>query len=189
MKGLYLRIGTFFVILEGAFMLLDFLDSELTKINYFCKNFFKMPKISNRALHMPASPMRKLIPYALKAKKNGTKVYHLNIGQPDIETPYQFWEAIKNIDRKVLEYSPSNGFEEVRIKYATFFQKRYIPRPEWYLGWTIKGYTEFDVSASLVRLSKFGLIELMFDRTAGSDEYDWSLKGRLSRLEQKLTWR
>lgn len=74
---------------------------------------------------MPSSPIRKLAPFAEQAKKNGIKIYHLNIGQPDIETPYQFWDAIKNIDRKVLEYSPSNGFEEVRIKYATFFQKKY----------------------------------------------------------------
>ena len=71
---------------------------------------------------MPASPIRKLAPYAEQAKKDGIHIYHLNIGQPDIETPYQFWEAIKKIDRKVLEYSPSNGFEEVRDKYATFFQ-------------------------------------------------------------------
>ena len=74
---------------------------------------------------MPASPIRKLAPFAEQAKKDGIKIYHLNIGQPDIETPYQFWEAIKKIDRKVLEYSPSNGFEEVRIKYAQFFQKKY----------------------------------------------------------------
>lgn len=74
---------------------------------------------------MPSSPIRKLAPFAEQAKKNGIKIYHLNIGQPDIETPHQFWDAIKNIDRKVLEYSPSNGFEEVRIKYATFFQKKY----------------------------------------------------------------
>lgn len=74
---------------------------------------------------MPASPIRKLAPFAEQAKKNGINIYHLNIGQPDIETPHQFWEAIKNIDRKVLEYSPSNGFEEVRNKYAQFFQKRY----------------------------------------------------------------
>lgn len=74
---------------------------------------------------MPASPIRKLAPYAEQAKKNGIHIYHLNIGQPDIETPHQFWNAIKNIDRKVLEYSPSNGFEEVRNKYAQFFQIRY----------------------------------------------------------------
>ena len=74
---------------------------------------------------MPASPIRKLAPYAEEAKKNDIRIYHLNIGQPDIETPYQFWDAIKKIDRKVLEYSPSNGFEEIRNKYAEFFQNRY----------------------------------------------------------------
>ena len=74
---------------------------------------------------MPASPIRKLAPYAEQAKKNGIRIFHLNIGQPDIETPYQFWDAIKKIDRKVLEYSPSNGFEEIRNKYAEFFQNRY----------------------------------------------------------------
>jgi len=84
-----------------------------------------MPRISNKGKSMPASPIRKLAPFAEQAKKNGINIYHLNIGQPDIETPHQFWEAIKNIDRKVLEYSPSNGFEEVRNKYAQFFQKRY----------------------------------------------------------------
>ncbi len=84
-----------------------------------------MPKISNKGKSMPASPIRKLAPYAEEAKKNGIRIYHLNIGQPDIETPYQFWDAIKKIDRKVLEYSPSNGFEEIRNKYAEFFQNRY----------------------------------------------------------------
>lgn len=84
-----------------------------------------MPKISQKGNAMPASPIRKLAPYAEQAKKNGIHIYHLNIGQPDIETPYQFWDAIKKIDRKVLEYSPSNGFEEVRNKYAHFFQNRY----------------------------------------------------------------
>jgi aspartate aminotransferase len=84
-----------------------------------------MPKISQKGNAMPASPIRKLAPYAEQAKKKGIHIYHLNIGQPDIETPYQFWDAIKKIDRKVLEYSPSNGFEEVRNKYAHFFQNRY----------------------------------------------------------------
>jgi aspartate aminotransferase len=84
-----------------------------------------MPKISQKGSAMPASPIRKLAPYAEQAKKNGIHIYHLNIGQPDIETPYQFWDAIKKIDRKVLEYSPSNGYEEVRNKYAEFFQNRY----------------------------------------------------------------
>ncbi|MFN8259305.1 MAG: pyridoxal phosphate-dependent aminotransferase [Chitinophagales bacterium] len=84
-----------------------------------------MPKISNKGNAMPASPIRKLAPYAEQAKRNGMHIYHLNIGQPDIETPYQFWDAIKKLDRKVLEYSPSNGYEEVRNKYAHFFQNRY----------------------------------------------------------------
>lgn len=84
-----------------------------------------MPKISDKGNSMPASPIRKLAPFAEQAKKNGIHIYHLNIGQPDIETPYQFWESIKKMDRKVLEYSPSNGFEEVRQKYASFFQNRY----------------------------------------------------------------
>jgi aspartate aminotransferase len=74
---------------------------------------------------MPASPIRKLAPYAEQARRNGIHIYHLNIGQPDIETPHQFWDAVKNIDRKVLEYSPSNGFEEVRRNYAHFFRSRY----------------------------------------------------------------
>ncbi|MDB5227327.1 MAG: aspC [Bacteroidota bacterium] len=74
---------------------------------------------------MPASPIRKLAPFAEQAKRNGIHIYHLNIGQPDIETPAQFWNTIKDIDRKVLEYSPSNGFEEVRQGYAGFFQTRY----------------------------------------------------------------
>lgn len=84
-----------------------------------------MPEISNKGRAMPASPIRKLAPFAEQAKKRGIHIYHLNIGQPDVETPHQFWDAIKNIDRKVLEYSPSNGFEDLRKKYAAFFQTRY----------------------------------------------------------------
>lgn len=68
-----------------------------------------MPKISQRALNMPASPVRKLVPYAIKAKEKGIKVYHLNIGQPDIKTPETALNAIKNIDLKVLEYALSEG--------------------------------------------------------------------------------
>lgn len=90
---------------------------------YFCET--NMPSISKKGQRMPASPIRKLAPYAEQAKKNGIHIYHLNIGQPDIETPYQFWDAVKNIDRKVLEYAPSNGFEEVRNGYSIFFQNRY----------------------------------------------------------------
>ena len=60
---------------------------------------------------MPASPIRKLVPYAEAAKKRGTKVYHLNIGQPDIETPASILDAVKNCNIKVLEYSHSAGNE------------------------------------------------------------------------------
>lgn len=84
-----------------------------------------MPTISNKGKAMPASPIRKLAPFAVQAKKKGIHIYHMNIGQPDIETPYQFWDAIKRIDRSVLEYSPSEGYEEVREKYAQFFRTRY----------------------------------------------------------------
>ncbi len=89
---------------------------------YFC--YHAMPKISQKGLNMPASPIRKLARYAEAAKKRGVHIYHLNIGQPDIETPKQFWDVVHNLDRKVLEYSPSNGFEEVRKKYAAYYQNR-----------------------------------------------------------------
>lgn len=73
-----------------------------------------MPEISLRAQNMPASPVRKLVPFALKAKSKGTKVYHLNIGQPDIPTPKNALEAIKNINLEVLEYALSEGNLEYR---------------------------------------------------------------------------
>ena len=77
-----------------------------------------MPKISRKATIMPESPIRKLVPYAEKAKKAGNHVYHLNIGQPDIESPKAAIDAIKNIDLKVIEYSHSAGFESYRVKLA-----------------------------------------------------------------------
>jgi len=73
---------------------------------------------------MPSSPIRKLAQYAEAAKKKGTKIYHLNIGQPDIATPKEFWNAVKNIDLNVLAYSPSNGFEDLRIRYARYFSEK-----------------------------------------------------------------
>lgn len=76
---------------------------------------------------MPESPIRKLVPFAEAAKKRGTTVYHLNIGQPDIESPKVAIEAIKNIDLKVLEYSHSAGFESYRNKLATYYIKHDIP--------------------------------------------------------------
>ncbi len=80
-----------------------------------------MPKISQRAEHMPASPVRKLVPFALEAKKKGISVYHLNIGQPDIETPETALNAIKNIDLKVLEYALSEGNLEYRTALSTYY--------------------------------------------------------------------
>jgi aspartate aminotransferase len=86
-----------------------------------------MPKISLKAEQMPASPIRKLVPYAEAAKKRGTQIFHLNIGQPDIETPASFLQAIKNTDIKVLEYSHSAGIESYRRKLATYYGKHHIP--------------------------------------------------------------
>ncbi len=86
-----------------------------------------MPKISQKANEMPASPIRKLVPYADIAKQKGKIVYHLNIGQPDIETPEVALNAIKNMDRKVIEYSHSAGFESYRTKLAAYYQKTRIP--------------------------------------------------------------
>lgn len=81
-----------------------------------------MPKISEKAVAMPASPIRKLVPYAEEAKRKGRTVYHLNIGQPDIETPQVALDAIKNMDRTVLEYSHSAGFESYRKGLAAYYQ-------------------------------------------------------------------
>lgn len=80
-----------------------------------------MPKISQRATEMPASPIRKLIPYSIDAKNRGTKVYHLNIGQPDIHTPETALNALKNIDLKVLEYSLSEGNLEYRTALNNYY--------------------------------------------------------------------
>lgn len=80
-----------------------------------------MPEISLRAKKMPASPVRKLVPFALKAKSNGTKVYHLNIGQPDIPTPKNALEAIKNVNLEVLEYALSEGNLEYRTALKDYY--------------------------------------------------------------------
>jgi aspartate aminotransferase len=81
-----------------------------------------MPKISERGCKMPASPIRKLVPFAEAAKKRGIKVYHLNIGQPDIQTPEVALKAIRNFDQKVIEYSHSAGNESYRRKLADYYQ-------------------------------------------------------------------
>ena len=82
-----------------------------------------MPKISIRGTEMPASPIRKLAPLAYDAKSRGIKVYHLNIGQPDLPTPQCAIDAIKNIDRKILEYSPSQGYLSYRQKLTGYYAK------------------------------------------------------------------
>ena len=81
-----------------------------------------MPKISHKGLRMPESPIRKLVPFAEKAKKNGKKVFHLNIGQPDIQTPQVALDAISNFSKKVVEYSHSAGFESYRIGLSKYYQ-------------------------------------------------------------------
>jgi aspartate aminotransferase len=83
-----------------------------------------MPNISEKAIAMPSSPIRKLVPYAEQAKKLGRTVYHLNIGQPDIETPKVVLDKMRNLDLEVVEYSHSAGFESYReglIKYYAKF--------------------------------------------------------------------
>ena len=82
-----------------------------------------MPQISVRGLEMPESPIRKLAPLAVAAKQRGVKVYHLNIGQPDLSTPEVAIEAIRNIDRKILEYSPSQGNLSYREKLVDYYRK------------------------------------------------------------------
>ena len=82
-----------------------------------------MPEISVRGLEMPESPIRKLAPLAAAAKERGTKVYHLKIGQPDLPTPQCGLDALKNIDRKILEYSPSQGNLSYRKKLCDFYKK------------------------------------------------------------------
>jgi aspartate aminotransferase len=86
-----------------------------------------MPKIAQKAIDMPASPIRKLVPYADAAKKKGKVVYHLNIGQPDIETPEVALNAIKNFDQKVIEYTHSAGLESYRNGLSAFYQRTGLP--------------------------------------------------------------
>ena len=85
-----------------------------------------MPKLSQRAIEMPASPIRKLAPFATQAKARGIKVYHLNIGQPDLPTPQEGLDALKHVDRKVLEYSPSQGIQSYLDKLVGYYAKHNI---------------------------------------------------------------
>jgi aspartate aminotransferase len=81
-----------------------------------------MPKISSKAVAMPASPIRKLVPFAEAAKKRGTAVHHLNIGQPDIKTPQIVLDKMHNLDLKVVEYSHSAGFQSYREGLADYYK-------------------------------------------------------------------
>ena len=80
-----------------------------------------MPHISERAIEMPQSPIRKLAPLATEAAARGTKIYHLNIGQPDLKTPEVGLDVLRHIDRRVLEYSPSQGFLSYREKLVKYY--------------------------------------------------------------------
>ena len=80
-----------------------------------------MPNLSVRGREMPSSPIRKLVPFADAAKREGVKVYHLNIGQPDLPTPQKALDALKSMDRKILEYSPSDGFLSLRQKLSEYY--------------------------------------------------------------------
>jgi len=82
-----------------------------------------MPKLSSKGLSMPASPIRKLTPFANTAKAAGKKIFHLNIGQPDIETPVGMLDAVRNIDFKIWAYTASEGTTSYRNKLATYYQK------------------------------------------------------------------
>ena len=83
----------------------------------------KMPGISRRGASLPASPIRKLAPYAESAIQRGVKVYHLNIGQPDLPTPEKALDAIRTLDRRTLEYSPSNGIRSLRDKLTGYYSR------------------------------------------------------------------
>ncbi|MBM3403443.1 MAG: pyridoxal phosphate-dependent aminotransferase [Bacteroidetes bacterium] len=85
-----------------------------------------MPKISAKGMQMPASPIRKLVPFSDEAKKKGIHVYHLNIGQPDIETPSNALDAIRHLDMKVIEYSHSAGILSYRKKLCEYYKRNGI---------------------------------------------------------------
>ena len=85
-----------------------------------------MPVISNRAVEMPKSPIRKLVPLADAAKRRGTKIYHLNIGQPDLSSPQEALDALKNVSLDVLAYSPSDGFLSLREKLVGYYDQYQI---------------------------------------------------------------
>jgi len=86
---------------------------------------WNMPNLSTRAIEVPPSPIRKLVPYANQAKAQGKKVLHLNIGQPDLATPSVYWKAIEGADIRVLDYTESGGMPAFREAYARFYNEIY----------------------------------------------------------------
>ena len=101
-----------------------------------------MPEISVRGIEMPESPIRKLAPLAAAAKKKGTKVYHLNIGQPDLPTPQVALDALKQIDREILEYSPSHGYLSYREKLVDYYAKYNISVTADDINTKLSGFTD-----------------------------------------------
>ncbi|SHE98203.1 aspartate aminotransferase [Psychroflexus salarius] len=85
-----------------------------------------MPKISQKGLQMPESPIRKLVPFAEAAEAEGKSIYYLNIGQPDIPTPQKALDAVKNNDLNILSYSPSSGFDSYKTKLAKYYNQNGI---------------------------------------------------------------
>ena len=114
-----------------------------------------MPQISTRGASMPPSPIRKLVPYAEAAKKRGTKVFHLNIGQPDIETPQTILDAVRNTQMKVLAYSHSAGNESYRKKLVEYY-----------------GRNDIDVTADQIIVTNGGSEAIMFAIMSCMDEGD-----------------
>jgi aspartate aminotransferase len=112
-----------------------------------------MPSLSSRALEVPPSPIRKLVPYANQAKAQGKRVLHLNIGQPDLPTPSVYWEALQKADIRVLDYTESGGIPAFREAYARFYNEIYhIPLgPQHFL--TTTGGSEALLFAFLTLLS------------------------------------
>ena len=120
----------------------------------------KIPSISKRGLYTPESPIRKLAPYADEARKKGVNIFHLNIGQPDIPTPPEFFEAIKSFQNKVVAYGPSNGFPQMRRNMMEYYHRN--------------GYGHIDSSDIMIT-------------TAGSEAVIFSLMAAASPGEEIIT--
>ncbi|MBN2218722.1 MAG: pyridoxal phosphate-dependent aminotransferase [Kosmotogaceae bacterium] len=112
-------------------------------------------KISQRGTFMPSSPIRKLVPFSQKAKDRGVKVYHLNIGQPDIQTPKVFYDYVNKLSDSVVSYSPSDGIKELKEAFSKYFR-----------SW------EIDVSADELLVTSGGSEAILFALAAVADPGD-----------------